>query len=222
MARFRGSVRLVDGSPPWCLDRRRPSGRRTNWHRLGALGIDVAQFRMHELAEVTGADLLVIGSSRRGLLGRVLIGDDTRRAQRRPVRSCDRTHRVLPRAVGDGRGRCRLRRLTRERPCTRTGQVGRGRASRQAIRATYGDPVEELTLYSASLDLPVIGSRGYRPARPIGLNGPSQMRRYGAAVPTAAAGTPGRLGIEPQSRVSRVSERTNEKTPGGGVILVSS
>lgn len=33
---------------------------------------------------------------------------------------------------------------------------------------------------------------------------------------------PGRLGIEPQSRVSRVSERTSEKTPGGGVILVSS
>ena len=32
---------------------------------------------LHELCEVTGADLLVVGSSRRGLLGRVLIGDDT-------------------------------------------------------------------------------------------------------------------------------------------------
>ncbi len=35
---------------------------------------------MHELAEVPGADLLVIGSSRSGLLGRALIGDDTRAA----------------------------------------------------------------------------------------------------------------------------------------------
>ena len=35
---------------------------------------------LHELAELIGADLLVIGSSRRGLLGRVLIGDDTRAA----------------------------------------------------------------------------------------------------------------------------------------------
>ncbi len=31
------------------------------------------------------------------------------------------------------------------------------------LHATYGDPVEELTLYSASLDLLVIGSRGYGP-----------------------------------------------------------
>ena len=35
---------------------------------------------LHELCEVIGADLLVVGSSRRGLLGRVLIGDDTRAA----------------------------------------------------------------------------------------------------------------------------------------------
>jgi nucleotide-binding universal stress UspA family protein len=32
---------------------------------------------LHELCELIGADLLVVGSSRRGLLGRVLIGDDT-------------------------------------------------------------------------------------------------------------------------------------------------
>jgi nucleotide-binding universal stress UspA family protein len=35
---------------------------------------------LHELCEVIGADLLVVGSSRRGLLGRVFIGDDTRAA----------------------------------------------------------------------------------------------------------------------------------------------
>jgi nucleotide-binding universal stress UspA family protein len=32
---------------------------------------------LHELAEATGADLLVIGSTRWGLIGRVLVGDDT-------------------------------------------------------------------------------------------------------------------------------------------------
>ena len=35
---------------------------------------------LHELAESRGADLLVLGSSRRGLLGRVLVGDHTRAA----------------------------------------------------------------------------------------------------------------------------------------------
>ncbi len=35
---------------------------------------------LHELAEGEGADLLVLGSSRRGLLGRVLVGDHTRAA----------------------------------------------------------------------------------------------------------------------------------------------
>ena len=35
---------------------------------------------LHELAEEIGADLIVLGSSRRGLLGRVLLGDDTRAA----------------------------------------------------------------------------------------------------------------------------------------------
>ncbi len=35
---------------------------------------------LHEQAEQRGADLLVVGSSRRGVLGRVMLGDDTRRA----------------------------------------------------------------------------------------------------------------------------------------------
>jgi nucleotide-binding universal stress UspA family protein len=33
---------------------------------------------LHELADTVGADLLVVGSSRRALLGRIMIGDDTR------------------------------------------------------------------------------------------------------------------------------------------------
>jgi len=35
---------------------------------------------LHELAQKLGADLLVVGSSRRGFLGRVLLGDDTHAA----------------------------------------------------------------------------------------------------------------------------------------------
>lgn len=35
---------------------------------------------LHELAEARGADLLVVGSCRRGFLGRVLVGNDTRGA----------------------------------------------------------------------------------------------------------------------------------------------
>ena len=35
---------------------------------------------LHELAESEGADLLVLGSSRRGMLGRLLVGDQTRAA----------------------------------------------------------------------------------------------------------------------------------------------
>jgi nucleotide-binding universal stress UspA family protein len=35
---------------------------------------------LHDLAETSGSDLLVVGSSRRGVVGRVLLGDDTRAA----------------------------------------------------------------------------------------------------------------------------------------------
>jgi nucleotide-binding universal stress UspA family protein len=45
------------------------------WHGAPSVGRG-----LHELAESIAADLLVVGSSRRGLLGRVVIGDDTRAA----------------------------------------------------------------------------------------------------------------------------------------------
>src|SRR4051794_15048054 len=44
---------------------------------LRAYGSSSVGRGLHELCEVIGADLLVVGSSRRGLLGRVLVGDDT-------------------------------------------------------------------------------------------------------------------------------------------------
>src|SRR3954471_9665517 len=45
---------------------------RLRWYGSSSVGRG-----LHELCGVIGADLLVVGSSRRGLLGRVLIGDDT-------------------------------------------------------------------------------------------------------------------------------------------------
>jgi nucleotide-binding universal stress UspA family protein len=45
------------------------------WHGAPSVGRG-----LHELTEETDTDLLVVGSSRRGLLGRALIGDDTRAA----------------------------------------------------------------------------------------------------------------------------------------------
>jgi nucleotide-binding universal stress UspA family protein len=47
---------------------------------LSSVGAPSAGRGLHVLAEADGADLLVVGSSRRGLLGRVLLGDDTRAA----------------------------------------------------------------------------------------------------------------------------------------------
>ena len=43
------------------------------WDRSQSVG-----YGLHEQAEAIAADLLVVGSSRRGMLGRALIGDDTR------------------------------------------------------------------------------------------------------------------------------------------------
>jgi nucleotide-binding universal stress UspA family protein len=48
--------------------------------RLRCQGASSVGRGLHELGERIGADLLVVGSSQRGLVGRVLLGDDTRAA----------------------------------------------------------------------------------------------------------------------------------------------
>ena len=59
---------------------------------------------LHELSELIGADVLVVGSSRRALLGRVLIGDDTRAALNGgAMRDRDRTSPLRAAARGVGR-----------------------------------------------------------------------------------------------------------------------
>jgi nucleotide-binding universal stress UspA family protein len=160
---------------------------------------------LHELCEVTGADLLVVGSSRRGLLGRVLIGDDTSAA----LNGAPCAVAIAPSNYAQRPG------MTREIGVGYDGSpesehalsvartlavawaaklsafeavslpsfafVGPGAADNapQGLvadaleriaglggvepHAAYGQPAEELARYSASLDLLIVGARGYGP-----------------------------------------------------------
>jgi nucleotide-binding universal stress UspA family protein len=165
---------------------------------------------LHELACADGADLIVIGSCRRGLVGRVMVDDEIRDAlngapcaiaiapfgyAERPAalgeigvgydgspeskdglavaRALAVEHgarlsafqavsvpsHVSAIANGNGNGN-----LTESAPA----MVQQARARITALggiepHAAYGVPSEELALYSASLDLLVVGSRGYGP-----------------------------------------------------------
>ena len=185
---------------------------------------------LHELAELTGADLLVIGSSRRGLLGRILIGDDTRAALNgapcavaiAPAGYSRET--VAMREVGVGydgspesEAALALARIVAAEHHTKLsafqavstpaylylgyvgtaapveadsieGEVDQARERIAALggvapHAAYGDPVEELTLYSASLDLLVVGSRGYGPHGRLVYGGVAQRLARTARCP---------------------------------------
>jgi nucleotide-binding universal stress UspA family protein len=159
---------------------------------------------LHELAEQENADLLVVGSNRRGLLGRVLIADDTQHAldgapcavavapaayaQRSPVlteigvgydASPESEHALATaRAFASERG-VRLSAFeaislpayafNRDVGPIDTSILALVEQARQRIaslgdiepHAAYGAAAEELTVYSASLDVLFIGSRGY-------------------------------------------------------------
>lgn len=161
---------------------------------------------LHELAEELGADLLVVGSSRRGLLGRVLIGDDTRTALNgapcavaiAPAGYSQHPSEMREIGVGyDGSAESEhalgvARELAKSHHTKLsaleaiffparlyTGPPFPDRATIEEMmdkaqeritafgeiepHVVYGEPAEELTLYSASLDLLVIGSRSYGP-----------------------------------------------------------
>lgn len=161
---------------------------------------------LHELAEAAEADLLVLGSSRRGLLGRVLLGDDTRGAlngapcsvaiapagyseQAIAMRevgvgydaSPESEHAVNVARKLAGELGTRLSAfeavsfpayvfigppLPDDRAIDDLVETARERVARirdAEPHAAYGLPAEELALYSASLDLLVIGSRSYGP-----------------------------------------------------------
>jgi nucleotide-binding universal stress UspA family protein len=161
---------------------------------------------LHELAERQGADLLVLGSCRRSLMGRVLMGDDTRAALNgapcavaiAPAGYVSEPAVIREIGVGyDGSPESRhalelARRLASETgaklsafeavPLPRHVLAGRSAPIDESIErvvhdardrisglggveahAAYGHAAEELAVYSASLDLLIVGSRGYGP-----------------------------------------------------------
>lgn len=161
---------------------------------------------LHELAEEIDADLIVVGSAGRGLMGRVLVGDDTRAALNgapcaiaiAPAGHVKRAGTIREIGVGyDGSPESEhalgvARKLAGELhaelsafeavslpayafwgppiPDEETIEKLVERAHQRvaeiegiAPHASYGHAAEELALYSASLDLLVVGSRGYGP-----------------------------------------------------------
>lgn len=162
---------------------------------------------LHEMAEMIGADLLVVGSSRRGLLGRTALKDDTRASLNGAPCAVAiapagySQHPPLMREVGvgyDGSPESEhalriARKLATEQRSKLSvfeavslpanayvfaGIAPGDKAYEQLVadarrrvaaldgvepHAAYGQPAEELALYSASLDLLVIGSRSYGP-----------------------------------------------------------
>jgi len=173
------------------------------WHGAPSVGRG-----LHELAEATDADLLVVGSSRRGLLGRVFLADETQAALNGApcavaVAPAGFGHEA-PGALGEigvgydgspeseyalevaktlagelgskvsafeavGVPQFGYSGLSTTRPAPRTVErlVEQAREAITALgvdaHVAYGDAAEELTLYSASLGLLVIGSRSYGP-----------------------------------------------------------
>lgn len=170
------------------------------------IGAESPRRGLHELAAAMGADLLVVGSTRWGPIGRILIGDDTRAA----LAGAPCAVAVAPAGYADHpRGIRRIgvaydgspdsdRALAVAR--TLAGDHGAALAAMEVVwfpaylfgrrhavdsdrivdlvdaardrvdalggvepEAAYGQPAEELALWSASLDLLVVGSRGIGP-----------------------------------------------------------
>jgi nucleotide-binding universal stress UspA family protein len=156
---------------------------------------------LHEIAERHRADLLVVGSSSRSLLGRVLIGDHTRDALNNalcavaiaPAGYAERPAVLGEIGVGyDGSPESEHALAVAREIANQLGAnvsafeavslpygrrvnvaaleqlIEAARARIAALgdvepHAAYGEPAEELALYGASVDLLIVGSRGYGP-----------------------------------------------------------
>lgn len=161
---------------------------------------------LHQLAEDVEADLLVVGSSRRGLLGRVMLGDDTRAALNgapcavatAPAGYAEQRHAIERVGVGYNDSPESEHALGVARKLAR--RLGASLAAFEAVsipalvvmggaapvwmsidelvseaqdhlsslggiepHAAYGAAAEELSLFSASVDLLIVGSRSYGP-----------------------------------------------------------
>jgi nucleotide-binding universal stress UspA family protein len=190
------------------------------WHGSSSVGRG-----LHELCDLIGADLVAVGSSRRGLLGRVLIGDDTSAAlngascsiaiaptnyskQPGAIReigvgydgSPESAHALSVARMLAGASGAKLSALEAvsvpsaaflgpgavDNTPRRLLEDARGRIAALGDvepRAAYGQPAEELALYSASLDLLIVGSRGYGPIGRLIHGSTSQQLAHSARCP---------------------------------------
>ncbi|MGZ6617705.1 MAG: universal stress protein [Solirubrobacteraceae bacterium] len=230
-----GDPRVYQGreKPPVVTDRERTLERiETLRHEVGIdadiryVGATSPGRGLHELAEHQHADLLVVGSSSRGLVGRVLTGDDTRAALNgapcaiaiAPAGYCLAPPSMREigvgydasseseRALGLAR---RLAAVTGARlsafqaiPIPRFAfqnttasvdevigdRLAEARARMSGLggleaHVAYGHPAEELGLYSASVDLLIVGSRSYGPIGRVIHGSTSQQLAHSARCP---------------------------------------
>jgi len=181
---------------------------------------------LHELAELDGADLLVLGSCRRSLIGRVLIGNDTRAALNgapcavaiAPAGYAAEPKLMREIGVGyDGSPESEhalgfARKLAAEvgaklsafeavslpryaftaasvpiditvEELVRDAQQRVAALSDVEPHAAYGHPAVELAMYSASLDLLIVGSRSYGPIGRLVHGSTSQQLAHTARCP---------------------------------------
>ena len=129
---------------------------------------------LHEVAEQQRADLLVVGSTRHALLGRVLLGDDCRAALNgtpcalgvAPLGYALAPHALLRLGVGyDGSPESEAAvRVARELSAAHAGVI-KTLAQFQGVSgvAVHGGPRETLVQAGKELDLLIVGSRGYGP-----------------------------------------------------------
>lgn len=176
---------------------------------------------LHELAERQRADLLVVGSTSRSLIGRVLVGDETGDALNgapcavavAPVGYAQRS--VSLREIGVGyngspeseHALAFARELAKELGAKVSafeavsfafddpgageviGQLAKDARERIAAlgdvepHAAYGPAAEELALYGASVDLLIVGSRGYGPIGRLVHGSTSQRLAHAARCP---------------------------------------
>ena len=181
---------------------------------------------LHQLAETRGADLLVLGSTHQGLVGRVLVGDDTRDAMNgapcavaiAPSAFAEGEHVIreigvaynetvesahalgvargiahahgaklsafeavsLPMYAMDGFG---IAYSDIAEETLASARSGLGRLEDVEPHVAFGDPVEELTTYSASLDLLVVGSRDFGPLGRLVHSSTSRRLAHSARCP---------------------------------------
>jgi nucleotide-binding universal stress UspA family protein len=189
---------------------------------------------LHELAESGGADLLVVGSTARGRLGRVLLGDDTSAAldgspcavaiapagHARQTPSFMREIGVAYNGSPESEHALTVARRLAERHAARvsafealspaalqSAATGAAGAVETVVadalerltalggiepHAAYGRPSEELALYSASLDLLVVGSRALGPVGRLVHGSTSHALARSARCPLLVVTRPGR------------------------------